>query len=210
MIRLGELADVDVGIVTGRNSFFTFTDAKAQALGLRAHCVPLVSRSAQLSGLIYDEDCRACDVAGNHRTWLLDAADYPTDPALVAHITAGEAAGVHLGYKCSIRKPWWSTPSLWMPDLFMLRQIHFAPRLTVNAAAATSTDTVHRVGSTRTSIRQLLPRCSTTARHSRSPRSWAAVMGAASWSWSLGKPSNYLYHRRRTGAQNLPRMLISC
>lgn len=145
MIRLGELADVDVGIVTGRNSFFTFTDAKAQALGLRAHCVPLVSRSAQLSGLIYDEDCRACDVAGNHRTWLLDAADYPTDPALVAHITAGEAAGVHLGYKCSIRKPWWSTPSLWMPDLFMLRQIHFAPRLTVNAAAATSTDTVHRV-----------------------------------------------------------------
>lgn len=26
MIRLGELADVDVGIVTGRNSFFTFTD----------------------------------------------------------------------------------------------------------------------------------------------------------------------------------------
>ncbi len=36
MIRLGELADVDVGIVTGRNSFFTFTDAKAQALGRTA------------------------------------------------------------------------------------------------------------------------------------------------------------------------------
>lgn len=50
MIRLGELADVDVGIVTGRNSFFTFTDAKAQALGLRAHCVPLVSRSANSAG----------------------------------------------------------------------------------------------------------------------------------------------------------------
>ena len=52
---------------------------------------------------------------------------------------------MHTGYKCSIRKPWWSTPSLWIPDLFMLRQIHLAPRLTVNAAAATSTDTVHRV-----------------------------------------------------------------
>ena len=42
-------------------------------------------------------------------------------------------------------QPWWGTPSLWIPDLFMLRQIHLAPRLTVNAAAATSTDTVHRV-----------------------------------------------------------------
>jgi adenine-specific DNA methylase len=34
---------------------------------------------------------------------------------------------------------------LWIPDLFLLRQIHRVPRLTVNAAAATSTDTVHRV-----------------------------------------------------------------
>ncbi|MCV6973503.1 class I SAM-dependent methyltransferase [Mycobacterium bourgelatii] len=144
MTRLGCLAAVDVGIVTGRNSFFTFTDAQARELGLAAHCVPLVSRSAQLSGLVYDTDCRASDLASGHRTWLLNARD-PVDPAVVAHIQAGERAGVHTGYKCSIRKPWWTTPSLWVPDLFMLRQIHLAPRLAVNAAAATSTDTVHRV-----------------------------------------------------------------
>ncbi len=145
MTTLGQLAEVDVGIVTGRNSFFTFTDAQADALGLTPHCVPLVSRSTQLSGLVYDSDCRAIDIVAQHRTWLLDASDNPTDPALLAHIDAGAAAGVHTGYKCSIRTPWWSTPSLWFPDLFMLRQIHRAPRLTVNAAAATSTDTVHRV-----------------------------------------------------------------
>ncbi|MGZ4514980.1 MAG: Eco57I restriction-modification methylase domain-containing protein [Mycobacterium sp.] len=145
MTRLGSVADVDVGIVTGRNSFFTFTDAQARELGLLPHCVPLVSRSAQLSGLVYDTDCRAGDVAAGHRGWLLDAPRDPADPALIAHIDAGESAGVDRGYKCSIRKPWWSTPSLWIPDLFMLRQIHLAPRLTVNAAAATSTDTVHRV-----------------------------------------------------------------
>ncbi|BBZ49189.1 class I SAM-dependent methyltransferase [Mycobacterium heidelbergense] len=145
MTRLGSLAGVDVGIVTGRNSFFTFTDEQARGLGLTRHCVPLVSRSAQLSGLIYDTDCRAGDVAAGHRTWLLDAPPEPADAELAAHIGAGEAAGVHRGYKCSVREPWWSTPSLWIPDLFMLRQIHRAPRLTVNAAGATSTDTVHRV-----------------------------------------------------------------
>lgn len=145
LTRLGRLADVDVGIVTGRNAFFTFTDARAGELGLRPHCVPLVSRSAQLSGLMYDTYCRASDIAAGHRSWLLDAPREPADAALIAHIRAGEAAGVHRGYKCSIRKPWWSTPSLWRPDLFLLRQIHRAPRLTVNAAAATSTDTVHRV-----------------------------------------------------------------
>jgi adenine-specific DNA methylase len=143
--RLGSLADVDVGIVTGRNSFFTFTDAQAGELGLRPHCVPLVSRSAQLTGLVYDTDCRTSDLAAGQRTWLLDAPPEPAGAALLAHIRAGEAAGVHRGYKCSIRDPWWTTPSLWVPDLFLLRQIHRAPRLTVNAAAATSTDTVHRV-----------------------------------------------------------------
>ncbi|QLL08551.1 class I SAM-dependent methyltransferase [Mycobacterium vicinigordonae] len=145
MTRLGRVAGVDVGIVTGRNSFFTFTDAQARELGLTPHCVPLVSRSVQLSGLRYDFDCRSDDVARGRRTWLLNAPAQPTDTALAAHIEAGEAAGVHLGYKCSLRKPWWRTPSLWNPDLFLLRQIHQAPRLTVNAAAATSTDTVHRV-----------------------------------------------------------------
>ncbi|MDT5140008.1 MAG: hypothetical protein QOD58_4270 [Mycobacterium sp.] len=144
MIPLRRVAEVDVGIVTGRNSFFTFTDAQARELGLLAHCVPLVSRSTQLSGLLYDIDCRTGDIGAEHRTWLLNAPAQPNDPALIAHIDAGEAAGVHLGYKCSLRKPWWTTPSLWFPDLFMLRQIHLAPRLTVNAAAATSTDTVHR------------------------------------------------------------------
>jgi len=145
MTRLGLAADVDVGIVTGRNSFFTFTDAQARELGLTPHCVPLVSRGAQLSGLVYDTDCRASDIATGHRTWLLDAPDKPADSALIAHIDAGQAAGVHTGYKCSIRTPWWRTPSLWVPDLFLLRQIHLAPRLTVNDARATSTDTVHRV-----------------------------------------------------------------
>ncbi|BBZ45567.1 class I SAM-dependent methyltransferase [Mycobacterium parmense] len=145
MPRLGAVAEVDVGIVTGRNTFFTFTDAQARELGLTAHCVPLVSRSFQLSGLVYDTDCRASDLAAGRRTWLLSAPREPVDPALLAHIAAGEAAGVHSGYKCSIRKPWWVTPSLWCPDLFMLRQVHLAPRLTVNAAGATSTDTVHRV-----------------------------------------------------------------
>lgn len=145
LTRLGRVAEVDVGIVTGRNSFFTFTDEQARDSGLTPHCVPLVSRSAQLSGLFYDIDCRAADIAGGQRAWLLHAPPDPSDRALLAHIEAGEAAGVHLGYKCSLRKPWWTTPSLWTPDLFMLRQIHLAPRLTVNAAAATSTDTVHRV-----------------------------------------------------------------
>lgn len=141
---LGELVSVDVGIVTGRNSFFTFTDPDVKALGLERLSVPLVSRSVQLSGLIYDDLCRENDLASNHRTWLLNAHADSKLPALMRHIESGESEGVQFGYKCSLRKPWWTTPSMWVPDVFMLRQIHAAPRMTVNRAEATSTDTVHR------------------------------------------------------------------
>jgi adenine-specific DNA methylase len=174
MTRLGSIADIDVGIVTGRNSFFTFTDAQARDLGVRPHCVPLVSRSSQVCGLVYDSDCRASDLATGHRTWLLDAPADPTDTALLAHIDAGVAAGVDRGYKCSIRTPWWTTPSLWVPNLFMLRQIHLAPRLTVNAAAATSTDTVHRVRLVDPSIE---PRALAVVFHNSATFAFAEIMG---------------------------------
>ncbi|GLE54152.1 class I SAM-dependent methyltransferase [Mycobacterium montefiorense] len=177
MTRLGSIADVDVGIVTGRNSFFTFTNAQAHELGLRPHCVPLVSRSRQLSGLVYDTDCRASDVAAGHRTWLLNAPDTPADSALAAHIDAGEADGVHRGYKCSIRTPWWRTPSLWVPDLFLLRQIHLAPRLTVNAAGATSTDTVHRVRLIGSRESRVDPAAFAAVFHNSATFAFAEVMG---------------------------------
>ena len=150
LTRLGGIADVDVGIVTGRNSFFTFTDAASPRTRTRAALRParLAQHPIVRPGLRHglpDKRYRRRRIGPGCSTLPRD----PTDPALLAHIAAGEAAGVHLGYKCSLRKPWWSTPSLWLPDLFMLRQIHLAPRLTVNAAGATSTDTVHRVVSSR-------------------------------------------------------------
>jgi adenine-specific DNA methylase len=177
LARLGSLTDVDVGIVTGRNSFFTFTDTQADELGLRPHCVPLVSRSSQLSGLVYDTDCRVSDIATGHRTWLLDAPEHPADPALAAHIGDGESAGVHRGYKCSIRTPWWRTPSLWVPDLFMLRQIHLAPRLTVNAVGATSTDTVHRVRLIGAPESRHDPRALAAVFHNSATFAFAEIMG---------------------------------
>src|SRR6266540_2340832 len=145
---LGDVASVDVGVVSGRNSFFCLTPGQAQARGLGHLCVPLVARSAQLRGLRYtDEDL--CKQAAEELRCLLLAVPEDlspaTDPALARYVALGEEEGVHRGYKCSIRRAWWSVPSVWRPDAFMLRQIHLGPRVVANLTAATSTDTVHRV-----------------------------------------------------------------
>ena len=58
---------------------------------------------------------------------------------------AGEERDVHKGYKCSIRTPWYTVPSVWVPDGFVFRQIYDFPRIVLNSADATSTDTIHRL-----------------------------------------------------------------
>jgi adenine-specific DNA-methyltransferase len=40
---------------------------------------------------------------------------------------------------------WYIVPSVWTPDAFMLRQVHGYPKLILNDAQATCTDTIHRV-----------------------------------------------------------------
>ena len=52
-----------------------------------------------------------------------------------------------MGYKCSIREPWYLVPSVWVPDGFAFRQIYDFPRMVLNSSGATSTDTIHRMRS---------------------------------------------------------------
>ena len=61
------------------------------------------------------------------------------------YVHIGEEKQFDRGYKCSIRNQWYSVPSVWKPDCFFFRQIYDFPRLVVNKAAATSTDTIHRL-----------------------------------------------------------------
>lgn len=144
---LGRLASVDVGVVTGRNSYFVMTPAEASSRRVGDLTIPVVTRSAQLSGIAYTEnDHKAAGDTGG-RTALLNArgVDLHEHRGLKDYVALGEQQDVHTGYKCRIRREWWVVPSIWEADAFMLRQIHTHPRIIANKTSATSTDTVHRL-----------------------------------------------------------------
>lgn len=149
LTTLGQLAQVDVGIVTGRNEFFVLNPSEAEALGVKSFCLPLVGRSAQIPGLVLREEEWEGLVEADGRCLLLQLGRTPRDdlaPEALAYVEQGEAAGYHTGYKCRIRQPqWWYIPSTAVPDAFLLRQIHEGPRIILNSAGATCTDTIHRV-----------------------------------------------------------------
>jgi adenine-specific DNA methylase len=148
VMRLGTLADVDVGVVTGRNRFFVLRPSNVAAQTLHGHVRPLVSRSAHVRGIRFSEADLAALAHEDARCRLLavdPALELGDDDALRAYVRDGETDGVHTGYKCSIRKRWWVVPSVWSPDAFLLRQIHDHPRVIANLTGATATDTIHRV-----------------------------------------------------------------
>lgn len=145
---LKKYAKVNVGVVTGRNSFFCMTEDEAATRGVAKHTISLLSRSAQFTGVEFDQDDITSQSLGGAKTRLL-ALDpshaVANDELLNQYIQMGEAEGVDQGYKCSIRASWWSVPSITKPEGFMLRQVSTYLRLLSNGVGATSTDTVHRV-----------------------------------------------------------------
>lgn len=145
---LSKHASVDVGVVTGKNEFFVLSENQVKQLGINKYTIPLVSRSIQLRGArINKSDWKALAAAGD-RVYLLDLANHndgKLPAALTKYIEAGESNGVHSGFKCSIRTPWYAVPSIWNPDGFLFRQIYDFPRVVLNQAGATSTDTIHRL-----------------------------------------------------------------
>lgn len=146
--RFGELGEVDVGVVTGNNTFFVLNEAQVLQHGLQDYTVPLVGRTAQLPGLVYSRHDWESNRANEVLCHLLNLPSLPFDQLSEsgqAYVRSGEATKVHEGYKCGIRKLWYIVPSRWVPDAFMFRQIHAYPKLVFNCAGATSTDTIHRV-----------------------------------------------------------------
>jgi len=145
--NLSEFAEVDVGVVTGKNKFFVLRNSEILSSGLRRSVVPLVSRSAHLRGAVLDRDEWEGLSLADERVHLLNLG---TSSSMLSkeeskYVEWGESEDFHLGFKCSIRSPWYKVPSAWVPDAFLFRQIYDFPRIVSNECGATATDTIHRL-----------------------------------------------------------------
>jgi adenine-specific DNA methylase len=147
--RFADIADVDVGIVTGANKFFLVSDETVESFGLEKWAHPMFGRSEHCPGVIYDaKQHRANGKAGfpSNFLWFPDGAA-AKNPKVAAYIAMGEKQDLHSRYKCRIRKPWYSVPSVYASEIGMLKRSHNAPRLILNKVGAYTTDTAYRVRS---------------------------------------------------------------
>lgn len=154
ILCFSELADVDVGIVTGANDFFLVRDSVVKEYGLSKWAFPMFGRSDHARGLVFSK----ADYAQNKKAGLPANFIWITEgkprlpPRVLDYLAKGEAEGLPNRYKCSVRSPWYTVPSVHTAPVGMLKRAHHFPRLILNQAKAYTTDTAYRVqpiGSTR-------------------------------------------------------------
>lgn len=146
--RFQDVAEVDVGIVTGANKFFLITDEVVARYELAHWAHPMFGRSEHVQGVVYDQQSHEQNAARGLPVNFLhfgDVAQSSLPAKAQAYLQEGVEQRLHLRYKCRIRTPWYSVPSVWAAPIAMLKRSHTFPRLVLNEAQCLTTDTAYRI-----------------------------------------------------------------
>lgn len=145
---LGELASVDVGAVTGANSFFFLSPEQSQAHKIDSrHLKPAVAKAAHVAGCVFDHSAWSDLKRQNARCQLLliDGTSPSSDKALRRYIQSGEEEGFHERYKCRIRSPWFALKRLPVADAFLCYMANAFPKIAYNELKVLNSNTIHSV-----------------------------------------------------------------
>ena len=148
MPKIGTYADVEVGITTGSNGYFTVPQSVVDMYQLHEYARPMVGRSVQVNSLCFTNKDWQQNLANGAKANLLvfaPGAKENGNNGTKAYIENGEQQGINKGYKTSIRDDWYVIPSIKLSDALFLRRNNLYPKFVLNDANAYTTDTMHRV-----------------------------------------------------------------
>lgn len=146
--KFADIAEVDVGIVTGANSFFLVNNEVIEKYDLSPFAHPMFGRSEHCPGIVYDSKQHDDNSKKGYPTnflWFNIEDDKQLNLLQSKYIQQGEEQELHNRYKCRIRIPWYKVPSVYATPVSMLKRSHNIPRLIVNRLNAYTTDTAYRI-----------------------------------------------------------------
>ncbi len=148
MPKIATYADVEVGITTGANGYFTVPQSIVDMYQLQAYARPMVGRSVQVGSLRFTTDDWQENLRKGAKANLLvftpDAMTNGTEGAK-RYLEDGANDKDVQGYKTRIRDYWYVIPSIKLSDALFLRRNNVYPKFVLNEANAYTTDTMHRV-----------------------------------------------------------------
>lgn len=145
--KLGELADVGIGYVTGANDFFHLRPSLAKQLRIPEKLLhSTVRANRDLIATDISKDIVQRWIEQDRPFLLLHLAGQTKLPVSVRRYLESEAGiTAREAFKCRTRKPWYVVPDVKTPDAFLSVMSHIDVKLSTNSAGCSCTNTVHAV-----------------------------------------------------------------
>lgn len=146
-VRLGDIASVGIGYVSGANGFFHLRPSQATTFQIPDSLLQPTVRNGR--GLPRDSLTSGVVAAWREadRPMLLlrlpKSIELPTSVKAYLESEAGNEA--RQAFKCRSRSPWWSVPDVVVPDLMLTYMSGERPNLVRNAAGCACTNSLHAV-----------------------------------------------------------------
>ncbi len=143
--RLGDIADVTIGYVSGDNDFFHFDRAAARMYDIPEDCLrPTIRRGEQLSTDYVENDLIQHWLDAGEEILVLDLSRTEELPESVRdYLSSTRAEEARKRYKCRVRDPWYVIPGVdQVPSAFVTCMSGCESRLSINQAGAVCTNSV--------------------------------------------------------------------
>ena len=148
ILPLKHYANVEVGMTTGSNAFFSVPLKTVRKYNLDEYAEPLVGRSVQVPSVIFNKEDWKINTKNDARAYFLKFPvlnELKKNKGALEYLKYGELKGINKLYKTRIRNEWQIVPSTWVSEALFIRRNNVFPRLVINEAKAYTTDTMHRV-----------------------------------------------------------------
>ena len=145
--RLGSIARLGIGYVTGANDFFHLRPSVAARIRIPKRLLKAAVRSNRdLSVSDVDHALVNSWVDEDRRVLLLNLAGERRLPkSVLSYLDSQAGQEARRAFKCRNRNPWYVVPDVQVPDAFLSIMSGRSPRLIGNSAGVVCTNSVHAV-----------------------------------------------------------------
>jgi adenine-specific DNA methylase len=146
VIRLGDIAKLSIGLVTGANRFFVIDNDRAKENDLPpSSLTPILSKIGFAKGLqLRASDLRNAKSNGN-RCLLVAPIPFGKSKAVVRYFKKFPKVSRYRNVTFRKRQDWRRVDDGKNPTAFLSYMNHLGPKLVINSAKVNCTNTIHRV-----------------------------------------------------------------
>ena len=141
-VRLGQIAQVGIGYVSGANDFFHLRPSEAERLAIPDEfLLPSIRNSRYVTGVAIDDVDIDRWIARDEPVLLLRIPPRAAVPGPVqAYLDTAEGRQAKASYKCRNRTPWYTVPDVRRPGFVLTYMSGKSPALAVNRSRCTCTN----------------------------------------------------------------------